>query len=73
MQMTSSSTRLELSSVDQFCQENPAFKPGGIRWLIFNEKQNGLEQSGAIVRIGRRVYIDQPKFFQWVESQQRRG
>jgi hypothetical protein len=58
-----------LFTVNQFTAKQPAFNPGGIRSLIFNEHQNGLAKSGAIVRIGRKVLIDEPKFFAWIESQ----
>ena len=56
-------------SVNQFTKKHPAFTTGGLRALIFNEHTNGLAKSGAIVRIGRRVLIDEHKFFGWVESQ----
>ncbi|MCK9394335.1 MAG: hypothetical protein M0Q44_01940 [Methylobacter sp.] len=58
-----------LSTVNQFTAKQPAFTPAAIRALIFNEHSNGLAKSGAIVRIGRRVLIDNEKFFVWVESQ----
>ena len=58
-----------LSTVNQFTAKQPAFTIGGLRSLIFNEKSNGLAKSGAIVRIGRKVLIDETRFFAWVESQ----
>jgi hypothetical protein len=39
-----------------------------IRWLIFNSESNGLDAAGAIVRQGRRVFIDEVKFFAWLRS-----
>lgn len=57
------------STVNQFISKQPAFTKGGLRALIFNEHKNGLANSGAIVRIGRKVLIDEAKFFAWVESQ----
>lgn len=70
-----------LSTVNQFAERHPAFNSGGIRWMIFNGKPrinsageeisgNGLLESGAIVRLGRRVLIDEDRFFRWVEEQQ---
>ena len=56
-------------TVQQFTKRHQAFTIGGIRSLIFNEHQNGLAKSGAIIRIGRKVLIDEVKFFAWVESQ----
>lgn len=58
-----------LSTVKQFPTKHPAFTTGGLRSLIFNESTNGLAQSGAIVRIGRKVLIDETKFFTWIEAQ----
>lgn len=56
-------------TVQQFIKQHTAFTLGGLRSLIFNEHTNGLARSGAIVRIGRKVLIDETKFFAWVESQ----
>lgn len=40
---------------------------GGLRHLIFNAHENGFDK--VIRRVGRRVLIDEQKFFAWVESQ----
>ena len=56
-------------TVNQFTVKHPAFTLGGLRSLIFNETTNGLKSSGAIVRIGRKVLIDENLFFAWVQSQ----
>lgn len=42
---------------------------GGLRWEIFNEKNNGLAESGAIIRRGRKVMIDTDRYFKWLYSQ----
>jgi hypothetical protein len=60
-------------TVKQFTENHPAFTTGGLRCLIFNEQSNGLAESGAIVRIGRKVFIDEAKFFAWVEVQNQKG
>lgn len=62
-----------LSTVNQFTEKHPAFTIGGLRAWIFNENSNGLAESGAVVRIGRKVLIDNEKFFAWVESQNQGG
>ena len=56
-------------TVNQFVTKHAAFNLGGLRSLIFNENTNGLASSVAIVRIGRKVLIDESKFFAWVEAQ----
>jgi len=59
--------------VQQFATKYPAFSVGGLRHQIFNEDSNGLKTAGAIVRNGRRVLINEPKYFAWIESQAKGG
>lgn len=63
---------MNFKTVKQFCVENPAFAIGGVRWQIFNENNNGLAESGAICRLGRKVLIDEDKYFEWVTSQNKK-
>lgn len=55
-------------TVKQFCKRNPAFTEGQVRWWIFKAEENGLEESGAIIRNGRSIVIDEPAFFPWFRS-----
>ena len=57
-------------TIKQFHEKHTAFTPGGIRDMIFKKKKNGLHESGAIVKNGRRVLIDEAKFFQWIANKQ---
>lgn len=63
----------QLFTVEQFSAAEPAFKEGSLRWLIFNRDSNGLEESGALIRVGRRVLIDRSKFLSWLMAQQGRA
>ena len=56
-------------TVNQFTAKHTAFTNGGLRAWIFNSNTNGLKESGAIVRIGSKVIIDESKFMGWIESQ----
>ncbi len=58
-------------TVEQFSKKYSAFSPASLRWLLFNRARNGLD--AAVVQLGRRVLIDEAKFFQWVEAQNGRG
>jgi hypothetical protein len=58
----------QLLTVPQFVQHNPAFTLGGIRAQIFHENTNGLKASGSVIRNGRRVLINCPKYFKWLEA-----
>ena len=60
-----------LLTVNQFTERHPFATQGGLRFQIFNAKENGLEKSGALVRLGRRVLIDEAKYFDWIENQQK--
>ena len=55
-----------LKTVNQFCQENPWITSGGLRYQIFNAKENGLEEAGAILRVGRKVLIVVEPYFSWM-------
>jgi len=67
-----------LFTVRQFSDKHPAFTQGALRNLIFLSESrktskgiipgNGLNV--ALVRIGRKLLIDEAKFFQWIEEQQ---
>jgi hypothetical protein len=56
------------STVRQFTAKHQAFKIGGVRWLIFNEISNGLKEAGAVVRVGRKVLINEELFFAWIQQ-----
>lgn len=52
-----------LLTVKQFCEKHPAFPEGGVRHQIFHEEENGLAEAGAIIRVGRKVLINEEKYF----------
>lgn len=40
---------------------------GGLRWLLFNREQNGFDR--CVVRVGRRVFIDEAQLVAWLRAQ----
>ena len=60
-------TTSQLKTVPQFCLDNPAFTPGGIRHIQFT-KEKELAQAGAVVRFGRKLLIDEGRFLEFVRS-----
>lgn len=54
----------------------PAFAAAGplseaqLRWQIFNAANNGMDTRGVVVRIGRRVYLDEDRYDEWIDAQQ---
>ncbi len=55
-------------SVNQLADRQPALTTNGIRHVIFNKEKNGLDKSGAICRIGKKLLIDEAKFIEWIQS-----
>jgi len=55
-----------LLTVKQLAAMSPAFTEAALRWRIFGAKENGLER--ALVKVGRRVLIDQAEFENWLEA-----
>ncbi|MGD0465911.1 MAG: DNA-binding protein [Gammaproteobacteria bacterium] len=47
------------------------FTESSIRWLIFNEKQNGF--SCCVRRLGKKVLIDLDKFESFIDGKQQGG
>ena len=43
------------------------FTANQLRWYVFNAADNGL--APAVVRVGRRVYIDTDELDNWIERQ----
>jgi hypothetical protein len=63
-----------LETVRTLAQKHPdVLTEGGIRFQIFNKNNNGLKESGAIIRVGRKVLIDTDRYFDWVYNQNQRA
>ena len=68
------------STVRQFSEKHPAFSQGSLRKLIHLSTErysskgkipaNGLDM--ALLRIGRKLLIDETKFFEWIEMQSKK-
>lgn len=56
-------------TVEQAANEIPALTEPAIRWHLFNRELNGLTKSGAVIKVGRRVLLDLPKYIEWLKSQ----
>jgi hypothetical protein len=63
------STKMRLIPVSKWPNYHPWPSVGGLRHLIFHEKQNGFEK--VVKRVGKNVLIHEEAFFLWVEKQQK--
>jgi hypothetical protein len=59
-----------LCTIDQVAASVPAFRNNHrtVRHLINKGRENGLFASGAVVRLGSRLYVDLRKFNQWLST-----
>lgn len=57
-----------LVSIRDFAARSP-FSESSLRWYVFNAEQNGMSAAGALVRCGRRVFIDPDGFDRWLVAQ----
>ena len=57
-----------LKTVSQFAAST-AFTESQLRWWIFHAEENGMMEAGAVIRVGRRVYIDVDGFDRWLVAQ----
>jgi len=57
-----------LKSVAELVEQTP-FTHDQLRWFIARAADNGLAQHGALIRMGRRVYIDVDAFDAWIDAQ----
>lgn len=53
-------------TVAQLVASRPYMTEPAVRWLLFNRVQNGLNK--AVVKIGKKVLIDEESFDSWVEE-----
>lgn len=75
--------RRVLLTVGQFSDRHPAFSRSALRNLIFKAEEregangiipgNGLIEVGAIIRVGRKILLDEGRFFEWVDLKNLRG
>ena len=64
-----------IQTVDQMAAEIPALTIGMIRQLLFHRATNGLQESGAVVRVvrvvrvGRCLLLERDRFLRWLMEQ----
>jgi hypothetical protein len=70
-----------LLTVPQFAEKYPAWSQAALRALILNaddrlnsrgERIAGNGLAPAVLRVGRRVLLDEQQFFVWIVEQQKR-
>ena len=60
-------------TVKQLAEQQPGLTEGGIRWDLFNRDHNGLVESGAVMRRGRKILIDPDLYLDWLKDNRERA
>lgn len=67
---TLSTTLNDVCTPKALVKENPElFTEGQINWLIKTRHKNGLAETGAILKISRKIYLKKSIFFDWFMQQ----
>jgi len=67
---TPQTTLIDACTPRTLAKENPQlFTESQINWLIKTRHKNGLADSGAILKISRKIYIKKSLFFDWFMQQ----
>lgn len=57
---------MRLFTIKQLAEAHPGFTEPAIRDDVFHAPRNGLAEFHAIVRKGRRVYLDEEQYLAWL-------
>ncbi len=57
-----------LTEIKYLAQKHQALTEASIRWDVQNADKNGLATSGALIRKGRRIYIDEDLYLDWLRN-----
>ena len=60
-------THQQFLTVQATANKYPAFTEPALRWLLFGRQSNGFGR--CVVRVGRRVLIDEVEFLAWLRDQ----
>lgn len=64
-------TQIIYLTVNQIVKKYPWLTMGGVRHYIFHATTNGIDAHKVIMRIGRKILINETRFFEWLDSQQK--
>jgi len=63
-------TLIDACTPSTLVKENPdLFTESQINWLIKTRHKNGLADTGAVLKISRKIYIKKSLFFDWFMQQ----
>jgi len=67
---TTQDTLSDVCTTEALVKENPnLFTKSQLDWLLKTRHRNGLFESGAILKISRKLYLNKPVFINWFMNQ----
>jgi len=66
---TTTPTPRQLIPIDDWPKFHPWPTAHGLRYYVKKRHTNGLDKFNAVLRVGRRILIDQDRFHKWVDAQ----
>ncbi len=58
-----------LITVEKLIEKYPVIlSVGSVRWWLHQRNKNGLKDSGAIIKIEKKLFIDEVKFIDWLQK-----
>lgn len=56
----------KLITIFDLVRKHNHLNTGGVRWMLAKRKENGLQETGAVVKIHiHKLLIDEEKFMEW--------
>ena len=66
--MNDKNTLVNWKDQSAFVRDNPQFESGQIGYLMRNRLLNGLSALNAVKKVGRKLYIHEERFAEWLEQ-----
>ena len=59
---------MNITTVNKLAEKHDGLTEQSIRWAVFKAEENGLADSGAIFRKGRRIFIVEDRYLDWLSN-----
>ena len=57
-----------LLTINGFCEKHSFLTPSALRNKIFYSAQNRMDEFKVVIKLGKRVYINEINFFNWLSA-----
>ena len=57
-----------IMTIEQIAKTTPGLCPRAIRNILIERNRNGLSSTGSVIKVGKKIWLDQEKFMAWFFS-----